>query len=419
MSQKSAATQACRIGSQTWMRQTPENPNGLLNVQNYKLCMSLNGMFLSDYNSFTLPSKLYGVSNIENITNRVLHTFHATNKNLGVLLSGLKGTGKSIQLKHIAQNSNMPVIIVDELFEGPQLLSFIDSLPQSCVIVFDEFEKVYADRAENNILSVLDGLSTSAHIFVLTVNGEVSEFMQSRPSRIRYLMNYSGLKQDTIKEIVNDRLDTKAAHHMNDLMTYFECFDDINLDTVVSLISEVNLYPNDKFDNIVSIFNLPNPLDQEYEFHIPTVALVYDKDTPTAVLNDIKQFMSKNGNMPYNYEHVLNDYFNETVLFFEKVRANFPEYVSIVDIALTTTKKFSISEFKYNCEISNNIRFRESYTMGIPYTHKLLIGLLNVWVNPYCNEVTFKKTDRGSFSISLDNRECVIASRSIYKQYMD
>lgn len=216
---------------------------------------------LEDYNPFVLPEKIYGGDKLDEFTSRVLNTFSNIKGNLGVLLSGLKGTGKSVQLKHIAVNSQMPCIIIDVAFHGSQLISFLEKIPTSCVVIFDEFEKVYRKREDQaTILPLLDGLSTGHHMFLFTVNGGVCEFLLNRPSRVRYLKNYSSLDEATIREIVGDLLngsDEKKA----ELVTFLTLFPEMNVDTVITIINEFNMYPDDSISEVAEIFNIENPMD--------------------------------------------------------------------------------------------------------------------------------------------------------------
>ena len=59
---------------------------------------------------FTFNYKIYGLQS--NFIDYVLKTFENTKGNLGILLNGVKGTGKSVVAKILANKFNLPIIIV-------------------------------------------------------------------------------------------------------------------------------------------------------------------------------------------------------------------------------------------------------------------------------------------------------------------
>src|SRR5690606_34988668 len=81
-----------------------------------------NEFYLEIQKEFTLPAKIYG--NVQELSKRYLNTFKKGNKNLGILLKGIKGSGKSLLAKAICINSNLPVIIISAPFGGDLFHSF-------------------------------------------------------------------------------------------------------------------------------------------------------------------------------------------------------------------------------------------------------------------------------------------------------
>lgn len=76
--------------------------------------------------------------------NKILNSFQHFNRNLGVLLSGDKGIGKSLFVKLLAlkaMEQGIPVITINNGYDG--LTTFIDSIRQEVLIIFDEFNKNY------------------------------------------------------------------------------------------------------------------------------------------------------------------------------------------------------------------------------------------------------------------------------------
>lgn len=91
-----------------------------LPAQNYVVRFQKNsGFFLEKYADIEIKEKTYGVhmSKVE----KVLKAFPKAEKNLGVILSGNKGIGKSLFAKTLAVEATkvgLPVIIVDTYIPG-------------------------------------------------------------------------------------------------------------------------------------------------------------------------------------------------------------------------------------------------------------------------------------------------------------
>lgn len=195
--------------------------------------------YLIKTEDFKIPHKLYGET--KHIS-RILNSFNNSNKNLGVLLAGTKGTGKSIDAKRICLQSNLPVIIIDQCFEDTNLLNFF-SAPElgSCVVLIDEYEKLYVHE-QTIILQLLDGAINSRHLFILTVNEiyGINNNLINRPSRIFYRKLYSGLTSPIIKEVLNiELLNSKWESEMLEVL---DKFSEVTFDILMSLIKEVNMY---------------------------------------------------------------------------------------------------------------------------------------------------------------------------------
>jgi hypothetical protein len=302
---------AHRNGTITKIRQ-PFDHVGQLENRNYLLCFDPNAgeFYLEDYHEFSLPTKIYG-DNVDSLTERCLTTFNRLNRNTGLLLSGLKGTGKSVQLKHLAVNSGMPVIIINSAFSGTMLLQFFEKLPNSCVILFDEFEKVYQREEEQyTILPLLDGMSTVPHIYVFTINGTVNEFMLGRPGRIRYVKKYSRLEDSVVSAIVKDMLNdqTKAPQ----IESFVGMMPQLNMDLLTSIITEVNIYPELDFGDLVSVFNIEDPLAAKYCIFHSFPVLVTNKKSEERVAAWLREICSDEimdklkRNVPGLFDSVVN-----------------------------------------------------------------------------------------------------------------
>lgn len=200
--------------------------------------------YLELQEAFTLPEKVYG--NVMNQVDRYLNTFNSKSSNLGILLKGLKGTGKSLTAKAICINSGLPVILITAPYKGPTFESFLAGIKQECIVFIDEFEKIYSsgrgDNSQKNLLSILDGVFESKKLFLLTANNQwgIDDAMINRPGRIHYLREYKGLSKGVIEEIVDDNLKNPA--YKDEMMEVCQILGEVNMDSLLTLIGEVNMY---------------------------------------------------------------------------------------------------------------------------------------------------------------------------------
>lgn len=204
---------------------------------------------------FEFPYKIYGLE--AGFVDRVTRSYANTTGNLGILMNGYKGTGKTVTAQQICNALDLPVLLVSERLE--LLPRLINELPQPAVLFFDEYEKIY-DRFDSSILSVMDGAFNSQYrrVFLLTTNAlSVNENMLSRPSRIRYVKTFGNLPLETIIEIVNDSL--RERQFFNETVKFISGLEAITIDVVKAVVSEVNIHQQSP-DRFKDVFNA-KPLD--------------------------------------------------------------------------------------------------------------------------------------------------------------
>ena len=105
---------------------------------------NLTGLYLSRYPALVVDEKVYG-SYHEKIR-KVLKTYHKLNRNMGVILSGPKGVGKSMFARMLANEGykeGLPLVIIREPL--PNIVGFISSIRQGCMVLFDEFDKAFKE----------------------------------------------------------------------------------------------------------------------------------------------------------------------------------------------------------------------------------------------------------------------------------
>jgi hypothetical protein len=166
----------------------------------------------------------------------------------------------------ICNRLKKPVILITVAMEGvPEL---IGSIWQDCIVFIDEYEKIYKEHG--SMLTVMDGVFTGKFkkMFILTTNDtKVSEYMISRPGRIRYLKSFNDLRIETIKEIVNDTITDKALHLKESTIKFISRLQLLTVDIVKAVVQEVNIHLQDP-EEFASVFNVKKGDD---EFNIAIV----------------------------------------------------------------------------------------------------------------------------------------------------
>ena len=190
-----------------------------------------------------IPEKIYG--DIIPFAKRVCTKYDSKDRNLGVLLVGTKGAGKTITARTIANMLQLPVIVVSEGYDDPEFISFLtDPSLGNCVILIDEFEKLYDEHNadSNKLLSLLDGPYNTHHVFIFTANEfyRVNHMMKNRPSRIHFLKEFTGLDEDTVQDIGNDLLDNKDW--VSELVDISQKMTECTFDIIMSICADSNLY---------------------------------------------------------------------------------------------------------------------------------------------------------------------------------
>ena len=254
------------MGKQIWLQDgnifsqgsatTVSHPEGLPKGI-YEVKLSMTGFYLSKIaESFTFDYKLYGLN--QKFIDYVLKTYENTIGNLGVLLDGIKGTGKTVTAKELCNHLQLPVILVQSMggdTNGKLIKYLSTAIDFDCIFFFDEYEKEFKNSSD--VLSFMDGTYNSIYrkVFLLTTNElNVDPNLLGRPSRIRYKKSFGNLSEEVTREILNDILEDKTA--IEKVIELTHSMNIITIDLIKAIATEINIHGAESLPDIKEIFNI-------------------------------------------------------------------------------------------------------------------------------------------------------------------
>lgn len=257
-----------------------------LPAQVYNVCFDPNsGWFLQKYSdSIEIKEKIYGC-HIEKVK-KVLKSFSAFERNLGVILSGDKGIGKSLfskVLSKAAVATGYPLIIVNGYIPG--ISSFIDSIDQECVILFDEFDKTFGAHKDNDpqneMLTLFDGVSQGKKLFVVTCNSlfGLNDFLVNRPGRFHYHFRFEYPSDSEITEYMTDKLKEEFWKEISKVIVFAKKVP-LNYDCLRAIAFELNCGLS--FEEAIKDLNIVNTNAEYY-----TITAVFKDGSTMATRNEV------------------------------------------------------------------------------------------------------------------------------------
>ena len=199
---------------------------------------------LLEAHDFEIPeTKIYG-QHLDKVK-KVLNSMDKMNRNLGVILSGDKGIGKSLFSKCLglkARKKGIPVILVNEYHEG--IANFLEEIEQTVMILFDEYDKTFDEKKHNcqaEMLSLFDGVSAGKKLFVITCNDiqSLSQYLINRPGRFHYHFRFLYPTADEIRDYMEDKLDKQYYDEIENVIA-FSVRMNLNYDCLRSIAFELN-----------------------------------------------------------------------------------------------------------------------------------------------------------------------------------
>lgn len=204
----------------------------------------MEGCFLTGHPNISVTEKTYGVHGAKVV--KVLKSFELSRRSLGVILSGDKGIGKSLFAKLLCETAidkGIPVLIVDSCVPG--VARFIESIDQECVVLFDEFDKIF--RSNRNVddqaglLSLFDGTAGGKKLYVVTCNElyGLNDYIVNRPGRFHYHFRFEYPNSADIREYLYDKLNPEYYGEIDKVIAFSHKIS-LNYDCLRAIAFELN-----------------------------------------------------------------------------------------------------------------------------------------------------------------------------------
>lgn len=213
-------------------------------------------VFLEEDKAFEFPEKYYLSKDDEKFINKVITTYNKTDKlTIGTMLSGMKGSGKTLMAKKIAVKSNLPIIVIDKSVDSGEIEDFFAKINTNVCIIMDEIDKYWRTQY---LLGFLDGVKpTCKKLLVCTCNDEkeVNDYLNDRCSRIRYKKKFNALTKDAVLGILSDIIEDKEKAKSATEFIYSH-ITVVSYDNVIIFGEEILNFPDESYESILADMNI-------------------------------------------------------------------------------------------------------------------------------------------------------------------
>lgn len=244
-----------------------------INPAVYTICQDMMGFYLSFVSDkFDVPNKIYGSTNSR--VDKILKTYDERTRSTGVLMSGDKGSGKTMLSSLLCNKMierGLPVILVEKPYTGTGFIDFLNNIGE-CSLFFDEFAKVFSKtdeysegeggKSQDGLLSVFDGTHTIKRLILLTENEihNINRYMLNRPGRIYYHFKYSKLEESLVREYCQSN--DVPEDVVNAILFRIESSREFSFDALKAVVEEYIRFG----ENIYDIFKNLN-IEEPYTFN--------------------------------------------------------------------------------------------------------------------------------------------------------
>lgn len=247
-----------------------------LPAQTYKVCFHpQKGFWLENSIDLEVNEKIYGIHTQK--VEKVFSAFKLFERNLGVILSGNKGIGKSLFAKMAsikAIENGYPIIIVNTYIPG--IADFLSEIDQEIVVLFDEFDKTFCGRQEdkNNardpqteMLTLFDGISSGKKMFIVTCNElrSLNDYLVNRPGRFHYHFRFEYPQAEEIRAYLQDKIAEQYWKEIDAVINFSRAVS-LNYDCLRAIAFELSL--GITFQDAISNLNIVNIKQEEYNLFL-------------------------------------------------------------------------------------------------------------------------------------------------------
>ncbi|MEY8389817.1 AAA family ATPase [Lachnospiraceae bacterium] len=234
----------------------------------------MSGFFLEVRSDLAVKEKVYGIHPEK--AGKVFQAFTRFERNLGVILSGDKGIGKSLfarLLSSKAVEEGYPVIIIDQFIPG--IASYIESIEQEAVFLFDEFDKTFGSSnpkdnsgdPQSGLLSLFDGTSQGKKLFIITCNSlrRLNDFLVNRPGRFHYHFRFEYPSSEEIMEYLTDKLGPQYIGEIQKVILFSRKVA-LNFDCLRAIAFELSM--GGSFETAIQDLNIINTRETVYDISL-------------------------------------------------------------------------------------------------------------------------------------------------------
>lgn len=330
----------------------------------------MRGMFLTKTNDFKYLDEYYLLDKFED---HVLQSFNSSDKSLGVLYLGLKGSGKTKRAHKLALDSGLPVLYIQDLniINRPTWKDVIGSdIFNNFVIFIDEYEKKLEDETSVALLEWLDGSTNNKQLFILIgnekANNKFSNPLIDRLSRVLWRKTFGSLEEAEVRQLVY-KLSTREDKE--DLIDTIINIPVLSLDNTLQIIKTTNLFSDTNVEELINMLNIEfNLYDEFYVCDEHNNQVESDRDTYSISVKKDK-VLFKHGDM---YTVFSNSFVEKLALTNEDINKTEDVYF---DLAYTNLNVKIINKNKLSINVNyqyTSLATKEKLTSEEPITLYLL-----------------------------------------------